>query len=144
MCLTLVQTYDFWWAQSCTHQNMSTARRVEGCLMSFMRRQLLFQCNAWSHVAAVIFKGSFWVIVMSSRRRQHYSCSQHDSQLSASTCRRWLRVYRVALSDGRHAVPPLGFLLNILCSCIMRWSKGLLWLKCILKRLFEYSHFYEL
>lgn len=114
------------WAQSFTRPNStSTARRVTGPLMSaFQEISVVGLPNAQSHVAVEVFKGNFWVIVMSSRRQRRCGCSRHGAQLSASTCRRRSWLYGVALSDGTHAVPPLCFLLYVLYFLIMRRGGG--------------------
>lgn len=110
------------WAQSFTRPNStSTACRVKGPLMSaFQEISVVGLPNTWSHVAVEVFKGNFWVIVMSSRRQQRCGCSRHGAQLSASTCRSRSWLYRVALSGGTLAVPPLCFLLYVLYFLIMR------------------------
>lgn len=96
------------WAQSFTRPNTSsTVHRVKGPLMSTFQ-EISVACfpNAQSHVAVEVFKGNFWVIVMSSRRQQRCGCSLHGAQLSTGTCRSRSWLYGVALSDGMHAVPP--------------------------------------
>lgn len=114
------------WAQSFTRPNStSTACRVKGPLMSaFQEISVVGLPNTWSHVAVEVFKGNFWVIVMSSRRQQRCGCSRHGAQLSASTCRNRSWLYRVALSGGTLAVPPLCFLLYVLYFLIMRVGGG--------------------
>lgn len=99
------------WAQSFTRPNStSTARRLTGSLMSaFQEISVVALPNASSHVAVEVFKGNFWVIVMSSRRQRRCGCSRHGAQLSAGTCRSRSWLYGVAPSDGTHAVPHLCF-----------------------------------
>lgn len=115
------------WAQSFTRPNStSTACRVKGPLMSASQEiSVVGLPNTWSHVAVEVFKGNFWVIVMSSRRQQRCGCSRHGAQLSASTCRSRSWLYRVALSGGTLAVPPLCFLLYVLYFLIMRGGGGI-------------------
>lgn len=75
-------------------------------MLTFQETSVVCFPNAWCHVTVEVFKGNFWVIVMSSRRQRHRGCSLHGAQLSTGTCRSRPWLYRVALSDSMHRVPP--------------------------------------
>lgn len=63
-------------------------------------------------------------MLMSWRRRRRSGRGQHGSQLSAGTCRIRSQLYRLALSDGTSAEPPLCLPLNIPYSVLMRRPRG--------------------